>query len=141
MKLSEVNESNEDIMMDSIKKNRAQKVNCYKPSKFGTGDRVRIRKHKMTFAKVYSPYWSNEIFVVHQVQSTTPVTYLLKDNIGKVLKGSFYEHAISKSEVRDVLLVEKWLKKRATEYVCIGYDTWICNKTCYNTVFNIKFLC
>ena len=64
--------------------------------KFKAGDRVRISKHKMTFAKGYTPNWTNEIFTVHSVRPTVPVTYLLKDHTGEVLKGSFYEYEISK---------------------------------------------
>ena len=35
-----------------------------KDPKFKVGDHVRISRYKNNFAKGYSPYWSEEIFVV-----------------------------------------------------------------------------
>ena len=32
--------------------------------KFKVGDRVRISKYKKFFAKVYMPFWSEEVFVI-----------------------------------------------------------------------------
>lgn len=113
MKPNQVNDSNEHLVLKRIRKNTAPKHVAKKAPKFKAGDRVRISKHKMTFAKGYMPNWTNEIFTVHQVQSNTiPVTYLLKDHTGEVLKGGFYEHEISKSKVGDVYLVEKILQRK-----------------------------
>ena len=33
--------------------------------------------------------WTNEIFTVHAVKFTVPVTYHLKDHAGEVVKGGF----------------------------------------------------
>ena len=68
---------------------------------FMVGDRVRVSKHKMTFAKGYTPNWTNEIFIVHAVNPTVSVTYRLKDHDGEVVGGGFYEHEISKMCIRD----------------------------------------
>ena len=88
MKPSQVNGANERIVLERIRKNTAPKIGPVKPPKFKVGDRVRISKYKMVFAKGYTPNWTNEIFTVAKVQSTTiPVTYLLKDHLNKVLKG------------------------------------------------------
>jgi len=48
-------------------------------TKFKIGDNVRISKYRSTFAKGYTPNWTNEIFVIRKVQFTNPVTYLLRD--------------------------------------------------------------
>ena len=69
-----------------IHKNTARSID-YKQPKFKIGDRVRISKYKITFAKGYMPNWTNEIFHVHTVRTASvPVTYSLKDHTGEVLK-------------------------------------------------------
>ena len=62
-----------------------------KSPKFKVGDNVRISKYKNSFAKVYTPNWSEEVFVVNKVQNTVPWTYLINDLNGEEIKGSFYE--------------------------------------------------
>ena len=62
-----------------------------KDSKFKVGDHVRISKYKNIFAKVYTPNWSEEIFVINKVQNTVPWTYLINDLNGEEIMGSFYE--------------------------------------------------
>ena len=43
-----------------------------KDPKFKIGDHVRISKYKSTFAKGYTPNWSEEIFIVKKIQITVP---------------------------------------------------------------------
>ena len=62
-----------------------------KSPKFKVGDNVRISKYKNIFAIVYTPNWSEEVFVVDKVQNTVPWTYLINDLNGEEIKGSFYE--------------------------------------------------
>ncbi|MFP3026872.1 MAG: hypothetical protein ACEY3L_11780 [Wolbachia sp.] len=64
MKPRDVNERTV-LKLDKVIKTRKNKLNV--------GDRVRISKYKMTFAKGYTPNWTNEIFTVHSVQPTVPV--------------------------------------------------------------------
>lgn len=43
---------------------------------FKVGDRVRTSKYKRkTFDKGYTPNWTQEIFFVHKIKSTNPITY------------------------------------------------------------------
>ena len=74
MKPSRVNESNERVVLERIKKNTRPRGAREKKPKFKAGDRVRVSKHKMTFAKGYTHNWINEIFTVHAVQPTVLVT-------------------------------------------------------------------
>ena len=48
-----------------------------KDPKCKVGDHVRISKHKNTFAKGYTPNWSEEVFVVSKIKSTVSWTYVL----------------------------------------------------------------
>ena len=41
-----------------------------KDKKFKVGDQVRISKYKNTFAKGYTPKWSEEVFVIKKVKNT-----------------------------------------------------------------------
>ena len=42
--------------------------------KFKVGDHVRISEYKKFFAKVYTPNWSEEIFVIKEIKNTVPWT-------------------------------------------------------------------
>ena len=68
-----------------------------KDSKFKVGDRVRISKFKNIFAKVYTPNWSSEIFIVDKINDTVPYTYNLKDLNDEEIIGSFYDKELQKS--------------------------------------------
>ena len=46
-----------------------------KDSRFKVGDRVRISRYKNIFAKVYTPNWSKEIFIVDKINDTVQYTY------------------------------------------------------------------
>ena len=56
--------------------------------------------------------YKRQIYTVHRVQPTVPVTYLLKDHTGDVVEGVFYEQELSKTSVGDVYLVEKILQRK-----------------------------
>lgn len=129
MKPYEVNKSNENMVLKNILKNRRpiKKVNI----KFKVGDRVRVSRFKREFAKGYWPQWSNEIYSVCKVQLTSPVTYLLKDGKGEILKGGFYQQELSKTQLGDIYLVEKVLRKKGEKLFVrwLGFDkshdSWI----------------
>ena len=47
---------------------------------FKIGDTVRISKYKRkTFDKGYTPNWTEEVFVISEIQPTDPITYKIKD--------------------------------------------------------------
>lgn len=129
MKPREVNECNERLVFERIKRNTAPRQRVKQI--FKVGDRVRVSKYKMVFAKGYTPNWTNEIFTVYRVQPTVPPTYLLKDHTGEVLEGGFYQHELSKTSVGDVYLVEKILRRKGDRVRVrwLGFDgkhdTWI----------------
>ena len=67
--------------------------------KFSIGDKVRISKYKRrVFDKVYTPNWTEELFVVDHVMMTKPVTYKIVDLLGEKLEGSFYEKELQKAK-------------------------------------------
>ena len=64
-----------------------------------TGDRVRISKYKRkTFDKGYTPNWTEEVFVVDEIQWTSPITYKIRDVNGEPIKGTFYREELQKTD-------------------------------------------
>ena len=44
--------------------------------KYKIGDNFRISKYKNVFAKVYTPNWSEEVFMIKTVKNNVPWTYI-----------------------------------------------------------------
>ena len=61
----------------------------YKP-KFKIGDKVRICKYKgKVFDKSYTPNWTEEVFIIEEIQDINPITYKIKDLNNEEIQGSF----------------------------------------------------
>ena len=85
----------------------------YKKPKFNVGDPVRISKFRTTFKKGYLPNWSEELFTIDKVIRTTPVRYVIRDEMNVVLKGSFYEEELQKvTKVNQLYRIEAILAER-----------------------------
>lgn len=64
--------------------------------KFHVGDFVRVSNPKSTFEKGYNPKWSDEKFSIVKVLLRRPIVYTIKDNLGVVISGNFYESELQK---------------------------------------------
>ena len=85
----------------------------YKRPKFKVGDPVRISKLRKTFKKGYLPNWSEELFAIDKVIRTTPVRYVIRDEMNVALKGSFYEEELQKvTKVHQLYRIEAILEER-----------------------------
>ena len=62
-----------------------------KNPKFKVGDHVITSKHKNIFAKDYTPYCSEEVFLIKKVKNTVPWAYVISDLNGEKTVGTFYE--------------------------------------------------
>lgn len=82
------------------------------PARFRVGDKVRVSKYKTIFDKGYTPNWSYEIFEIDRVRQTNPVTYHLKDSLGNLVMGGFYEPELHSVANDEVYLVEKVLRRK-----------------------------
>ena len=131
MKPRDVTKLNEKEVLLNIIKNRKS---FYVKPKFSVGDKVRISRIQKAFTKGYVPRWSNEIYTVHRVQPTRPVTYLLKDERGEVIKGGFYQQELSKTKYSNTFLVEKVIRRKGNKFLVrwLGFDkshdSWIYKK-------------
>ena len=77
-------------------------------------DRERVSKYKGTFEKGYETNWSEEMFMIHEVHPSDPPVYRLRDDLGEVLDGTFYELELQKVSVAvdSVYRVESVLQRR-----------------------------
>jgi len=51
------------------------------------GDTVRISKYKRkTFEKVYTPNWTEKVFIIDEIQRTNPIAYKIRDLNGELIK-------------------------------------------------------
>lgn len=99
------------------------------------GDHVRISRMKGKFEKGYLPNWSTEVFKIVEKRYTNPPTFTIEDYNGKRITGSFYEQELQKTEMNDVFLIEKVIRKKTvkgkTEYLVkwLGYgdefNSWV----------------
>ena len=99
--------------------------------KYKAGDKVRISRIKGIFEKGYLPNWSEEVFTVDQVQKTIPVTYIVKDSLDEILKGSFYNEELQKTK-QEVYRVEKVIRKKIIDGVEHALVKW----SGYNKKYN-----
>ena len=98
------------------------------PPKFKVNDRVLISKKRKKFDRGFTPNWKDEVFLISKIKPTIPTTYIIRDERGEELGGSFYEPELQLSKVTEYR-IEKVLRKRVKagqkqEYVkWYGYDS------------------
>jgi hypothetical protein len=106
---AEVTWANQTTVSKRLYGRKGPKKSC----KFSPGDRVRLSKAKRTFNKGYLPNWTEELFTVVKCIETRPPVYLVKDDHGEILEGTFYAEELQKvSKTDDVYKIESILKKR-----------------------------
>jgi len=92
------------------------KVTIKTKTKLKVGDKVRMSRVKGIFEQGYLPNWSEEIYTVENVQKTNPVTYKIKDSLGELIQGSFYNEELQKTN-QEVYRVEKVIRKKKIDGV------------------------
>ena len=108
-----------DMLDDIFNKysHTVHKTTKMKPIK--VADHVRISKYKNIFAKVYTPNWSEEVFVVSKFKNTVPWTYVDSGLNGGEITGSFYEQELQKPN-QEKFRIEKVLIRKGDKLK--GYD-------------------
>ena len=112
--------------------NTGKEVNDKDP-RFKVGNHVRISKYKNTFAKGYTPNWSEEIFVIKRIKNTVPWTYVINDLNGEEIIGTFYEKELRKTNQKE-FRIKKLIKKKVNK-LCVkwkeydnSFNSWIDKK-------------
>lgn len=97
------------------------------------GDRVRLNKKFRPFKKGYLPGWTEEVFVVRQVNKGTIPNYKIEEWDGTPLEGTFYEQDLQKVTVTDdnIFRIEKIVKRKGNKVLVnwkgwpVKYNSWI----------------
>ena len=103
------------------------KKNNEKDPKFEIGDIVIISKYKNSFAKVYTPNWSEEVFVIKKVKILNHGHMLLMTLIDKQLLKIFTKKKLQKTNQRQ-FRIENVIRKKGNKL----YVKW----KGYNDSFN-----
>lgn len=105
------------------------------PPAFQPGNRVRISKARRTFKKGYLPNWSEELFtIVRRQPRTLPYVYVLRDDAGDLIKGTFYEQELQKVDDKVIFLIEQILQRRGKRVLVRwrgyppSFDSWVLKK-------------
>lgn len=106
-----VNYKNEEKLLSTVYNN----IKVAGSAKFKIHDYVRISKYKHLFEKGYTPNWTTEIFQINKIQSTNPVTYLLRDFEKNPIEGAFYELELAKVADSNLYLVENIVQSRGSK--------------------------
>ena len=69
-------------------------VNKLKQPKFQVGDFVRVPDKRNIYSKGYTTNWNRELFKIHSINKTNPVTYTLNDENGEIIQGKYYEQEL-----------------------------------------------
>ena len=96
----------------------------------------RLSKAKRTFKKGYLPNWTEELFTVVKCIETRLPVYLVKDDHGEILEGTFNAEEIQKVIKQDDVykipsVLKKQRKGRRVQYLVkwLGYpesfNSWI----------------
>ena len=65
--------------------------------KFQVGDFVRVPDKRNIYSKGYTTNWNRELFKIHSINKTNPVTYTLNDENGEIIQGKYYEQELLRS--------------------------------------------
>ena len=65
--------------------------------KFQVGDFVRVPDKRNIYSKGYTTNWNRELFKIHSINKTNPVTYTLNDENGEIIQGKYYEQELLSS--------------------------------------------
>ena len=103
-----------------------------KDAKFKVGDHIRIWKCKNIFAKGYSPNWFEEVFVIKNIESTVPWSYVISNLNSEKIVGTFYEKKLQKTNQKEFRI--EWVNifvnyvNHLKETLMLNFIYQLCNK-------------
>ena len=68
-----------------------------KQPKFQVGDYVRVPDKRNLYSKGYTTNWNRELFKIHKINPTNPVTYGLVDESNEQIERKYYEQELLRS--------------------------------------------
>ena len=115
MKPAYVNEKNQYKVLHRIQEQQQKKKrkNALKSGqRYRIGDIVRVSRAKSSFAKGYTPNWTEELFKVSEVHKTIPIIYRLEDLAGSKISGTFYAEELQKTKIPGYARIERILARK-----------------------------
>ena len=97
--------------------------NEYKP-RFEEGDLVRIAKPDDTFRKGYTQNFTDEVFTVLRLATTSPPTYNLIDSNNVKILGKFYEPELVQVNVLNTEEEQWFLTAMSLQLTCYQMHQW-----------------
>ena len=111
------------------------KENNKEDPKFEVNDHATIPKYRNNFAKVYTPDWSEDYFVIKKVKNTVPWTYVVSDYNGEDTVGICYEKELQKTN-QTGFRVEKVIEGNGDKL----YVKWKCYVNLFSSWINKKVI-
>ena len=132
---SDVNDENQEEVWQrlyGLKKGGEKK----QTHQLSVGDRVRLAKMRGPFKKGYTPSWTQELFTIDRLHCSNPPTYIIVDDAGEKIAGTFYEQEVQKVGDKPTYRIDEILKQRRgkggkKEYLIrwagydASFDSWI----------------
>ena len=69
----------------------------HKLPKFQVGAFLRVPDKRSVYSKGYTTNWNRELFKIHKINSTNPVTYTLEEENKEIIQGKYYEQELLRS--------------------------------------------
>jgi len=76
------------------------------------GDYVRINKTRKVFKKDYLPSWGWELFTIHEIVFSTPITFKIRDSKEEEIRGNFYKEELQKAKPPSFYNIGEVLKRK-----------------------------
>ena len=89
------NNNNNKVPRDSYRESYRSFAQSF--AKFQVGDYVRVPDKRNIYSKGYTTNWNRELFKIHNINKTNPVTYTLNDENGEIIQGKYYEQELLRS--------------------------------------------
>ena len=125
MSPAEVNNENQEDVWQRLYGSERRKIT----HRLKVGDRVRLAQARGQFKKGYTASWTQELFTVSRLHLSNPPTYVIEDDAGEEITGTFYEQEIQKVGDKPTYRIDEILKQRRgkrgkREYLIrwAGYD-------------------
>ena len=90
-------------------------------------------QNKNIFAKVYTPNFSEEVFMIKKVKNTIPWTNIISDLKREEIVGTFYENELQKANQKEIRIGKVIKRKGNKLYVKwkdydSSFNSWIDKK-------------
>ena len=94
-KMTPIEGSNNSLLPSNNINNNNEILRSF--AKFQVGDFVRVPDKRNIYSKGYTTNWNRELFKIHSINSTNPVTHTLNVENGEIIQGKYYEQELLRS--------------------------------------------